>query len=336
MKFNFRKIFINFLWFLPVILFIGLTPLLLKDFSQTNGPDLGFTFSSSYSEELGLDWREVYAALLEDMKVKNLRLPVYWNRIEKVRGDYDFSEIDWQVKKAEENNVKLILAVGRRLPRWPECHDPVWLAGLDENNFEQSILAFVEKTVNRYKSSSAIAYWQVENEPFLSVFGECPKLNEDLLKKEIELVRRLDDSRPIVVTESGELSSWFRGGRLADIVGVSIYKVTWNNFWGYFYYPIPPAFYYYKTKLVQKYAEVEDVFSTELQVEPWTSVPITSVALTEQFESMDLERVKSNVLFAKQTGFSQVYLWGAEWWYWLKVKYDHPEFWDYGKELFNN
>lgn len=335
MKFSFKKNLINLVWFLPVVLFFIFLPLVNRDFTNPDGVKLGFTFSSSYAEELGLDWREVYSALLEDMQVKHLRLPAYWNRVEKIEGKYDFSELDEQINLAEKNNVKLILAVGRRLPRWPECHDPVWLAGLEKSEFESSLLNYVKSVVERYKNSPAIAYWQVENEPFLSVFGECPPLDKELLTQEVSLVRKLDPSRPVIITESGELSSWFRGGQLADIIGVSIYKMTWNDFWGYFYYPLPPAFYYYKTKLVQRFTRAFDVFSTELQVEPWTSQPITSVPLTEQFSSMDLDQIQTNVSFAKKTGFREIYLWGAEWWYWLKQKHNRPEFWNYGKKLFS-
>jgi len=41
------------------------------------------------------------------------------------------------------------------------------------------------------------------------------------------------------------------------------------------------------------------------------------------------------VEFAKKVGFPEIYLWGAEWWYWLKITQNHPELWDTAKELFN-
>jgi hypothetical protein len=45
----------------------------------------------------------------------------------------------------------------------------------------------------------------MENEPFFS-FGQCPKIDQDFLKKEIELVRLLDPINQIIISDSGEFS----------------------------------------------------------------------------------------------------------------------------------
>ena len=47
---------------------------------------------------------------------------------------------------------------------------------------------------------------------------------------------------------------------------------------------------------------------------------------------MPLSEVKYTIDYAKQAGFSDYYLWGAEWWYYLKQN-NHPEYWDYVKGL---
>ena len=39
----------------------------------------------------------------------------------------------------------------------------------------------ITETINRYKDNQAIKAWQVENEPFLKGFGECPKLDKEFL-----------------------------------------------------------------------------------------------------------------------------------------------------------
>ena len=41
----------------------------------------GVTFFPKQAEDLGLDWRSVYIALLDDMQVKHLRLAPAWNTI---------------------------------------------------------------------------------------------------------------------------------------------------------------------------------------------------------------------------------------------------------------
>jgi len=40
-------------------------------------------------------------------------------------------------------------------------------------------------------------------------------------------------------------------------------------------------------------------------------------------------------LYARDTRLPKQYLWGAEWWYWLKEEHDHPEFWERAQELYS-
>src|SRR3989338_5721806 len=42
----------------------------------------GVTFSKPYAQGLGLDWKETYLAILDELNVKNLRIPAYWNELE--------------------------------------------------------------------------------------------------------------------------------------------------------------------------------------------------------------------------------------------------------------
>ena len=44
--------------------------------------------------------------------------------------------------------------------------------------------------------------------------------------------------------------------------------------------------------------------------------------------------MKETVEFANETGFDEIYLWGAEWWYFMKEQ-GQPQYWDYARELFN-
>ena len=91
------------------------------DFSGSKQIILGATFSHPYAEYLGNDWRANYIALLDDLGIKHLRLVAYWDKIEKIPGEYDFSDMDWEVAQAREHKANIILAFGRKVPRWPEC-----------------------------------------------------------------------------------------------------------------------------------------------------------------------------------------------------------------------
>ena len=187
----------------------------------------------------------------------------------------------------------------------------------------------VGTVVRRYAKNPAEVAWQVENEPFFD-FGVCPPVDDEFLKQEIAQVRTLD-SRPIVISESGELSTWVRAASLADILGVSTYRIVWSRFTGYFYWPITPRI--YRDRAAAVASLVEKVIVTELQGEPWTTQPIITMPLDQQLKLMNPERLRSNLVFARRIGFSEVYFWGVEWWYWLKLQ-GRPEMWNAAKALF--
>jgi hypothetical protein len=88
--------------------------------------------------------------------------------------------------------------------------------------------------------------------------------------------------------------------------------------------------------LIKTFAKQDKVVVIELQAEPWISGYTTECPLEEQFKSMNKEKLADNIVFAKKVGFPEVYLWGVEWWYWLKVEKAHPELWDTARELFKN
>jgi len=50
-------------------------------------------------------------------------------------------------------------------------------------------------------------------------------------------------------------------------------------------------------------------------------------------KTMDIDRFRKNVAFARSTGLDEFYLWGGEWWYWMKTKNNRPEFWEEAKLL---
>lgn len=294
-----------------------------------NGTIWGVTFAKAYAEYLGVDWRSAYLSALDDLKVRHLRIPVYWNEIEKSPKNYNFDDFDWMLKEAEARGAKVLLGVGRKLPRWPECHIPDWAKKIPQEEQDLKLLGTLQATVKHFKNSQALMAWQVENEA-LFPFGLCPKHTSELLRKEAEIVRGLD-SRPIVITDSGELSNWVVAADIADILGVSMYRVAWNQFFGYIFYPIPPAYYRKKAEAVARY--VDQVIVTELQAEPWGPLPLKEMPLSQQYQSMNIKRFKENIDFGRRTGLSPIYLWGVEWWYALKEKHGNAEFWEEAKRL---
>ncbi|MGB9598815.1 MAG: hypothetical protein ACPLZH_03160, partial [Minisyncoccales bacterium] len=99
--------------------------------------------------------------------------------------------------------------------------------------------------------------------------------------------------------------------------------------------PFPPNFYYRKAKLIE-FLFKKEVICVELQAEPWGPKLIWDLTLAEQEKTMDLKKFKEILEFAKKTGISKFYLWGGEWWFWLKEKHQKNEIWEYARVLFKD
>jgi hypothetical protein len=303
----------------------------LKENLQYRPGFFGITFSTEYTESLGLDWKETYGAILSELHVKYIRIPVYWDEIEKDQGVYDFSKYDYLLNEGEKHNVKFIISIGRRTPRWPECHSPAWLNNKSTDEAESYTLDTIKAIVERYRNRSSLEYWQVENEPFLSTFGACPPLDKNFLKQEFSLVRSLDQ-RKIIITGSGEMSLWRQEGAIGDIFGSTLYRVVYNSWFGYLHYPFPTWFYQLKAKFAG--LSPDRLMVLELQAEPW--VPqgvITDLSTDEINKSLSIDQFKANLQYAINLNFGRTYLWGVEWWYWQK-KYGNPEYWNIAAGLF--
>lgn len=301
----------------------------------------GVAFDPYYAEYLGLNWQKTYLSLLDEVGVDHLRLVAFWNAVEPEDDRFDFERLDFQVREAEKRGVKLIIGIGRRLPRWPECHEPKWAQNQSSKIKNQKLLEYLERVVNRYKGNSSLEFWQVENEPYVWFFGECPGPDEQLIKREMELIKGLDPAHPIVLTESGELSTWFKISRLADYVGISMYEVIYDDgksiipIPGYRRYPLPQEYYRIKANFYKRLGWVKEIFVTELQAEPWGPEPLVEMTLEEQYRSFNPDIFRYNLRFARSSGFSRYYLWGAEWWFYAKEKLGVPDFVEEAKRLWS-
>lgn len=304
----------------------------------------GASFSVFHSNELDLEWKPVYDALLNELRIKKFRLSAHWPLTEPQNNQFNWSELDYQISEAEKHDAKVVLAVGRRLPGWPECHEPEWVKNYSKEDKQREVLEYITAVVNRYKKSPAIAYWQVENEPFLNVFSKenCQNfLDKEFLQKEIDLVKQLDaesfaasSSRPrkILVTDSGEISLWKDAYAMGDAFGTSVYIYIWNHHVGSIRYPIIPAFFRIKTSIIEHLFGPKESLLIELSLEPWLLQPIKDTPLEISMDRMSIDKFNEIIRFAQKTGFEDQYLWGAEWWYFMKEK-NHPEYWERAKEI---
>ena len=202
-------------------------------------------------------------------------------------------------------------------------------------NPAKDLIPYMEQVVKRYRHYENLLYWQVENEPFL-YFGDCGRLNKSLYESEIDLVKRLDPDRKILLTDGGEFGDWYRAAKLGDIFGTTLYRKVYNSFVGQFTYPITPEIYPLKRDLVKSFTRKhdQDFIIIELGTEPWGNKQIYDMTLNEQLANFSINDFKDNISYTLKTRYGTHYLWGAEWWYYMKKKHGINDYWNYAAQVF--
>jgi hypothetical protein len=295
----------------------------------------GLTYSSHAAQGLGLDSRATYQAILDELHPKRLRLVAYWTDIEPAAGQVNYSDLDYQVAEAEKRGIPYVIAVGRKVPRWPECYTPGWAKALPPAQQSEQLLNHISRTVARYDAEPHLLRWQVENEPYFAFGDGCPAVDEPLLKREVSLVHSLS-RRPIMMTDSGEASNWLSASRLPDVFGSTLYRVVLNDSDKPFHHFLWPEYYTRHANLIRKlHPNVKQVVVAELQAEPWTKVGLTDINQAYIDQTLSHDQFQANIKFASDVGFSEVYLWGAEWWYYRHLHGD-DFYWDTARDTFTN
>ena len=327
-----KKFFLSFILFF-ILLFSILWLMSLQKYST----EFGVSFNQDRATSLGLDWKKVYIAILDDMKPKYIRIAAMWSDVEKSRGQWNFENVDWMMAEAKKRGTRVMLVVGQKAPRWPECHVPDWLKGESAEVKMKLMNTYITQVVNRYKDNKVLEIWQVENEPFINFrFGECVAYDRKAVYGEIALVRSLDPAHRIIITDSGELSTWRRAIKAGDLFGTTVYRmVETPRGFPFTYDWLPAAFYRLKAKVWGR--DMSSVFVVELQAEPWftDSTPLDT-PLEKQIKRFSLNRLKKNIDYAERIGVPRAYLWGVEWWYWLKEVKGRGEYWAVVKERQTN
>jgi hypothetical protein len=212
---------------------------------------LGISFRPLQALALELDPREAFETVLS-YPFEVVRLAAYWDRIEVYRGDFDFSDLDWQVDAAVRAGKQVLLCVGAvKAFGYPEYFVPGH--HLDEPIREHTLVSakshpalldastdFVTRVVERYRACSNVIAWQVEHEALDPLGLEHSwRLSSAFVEAEIAAVRSADPDRSLLL--NGFLASsmavalqqrWRTRGqgdslkfaaRHAEIVGVDYY-----------------------------------------------------------------------------------------------------------------
>ena len=329
-----KKIFKAISW---VLLALVVTALFFYlRFEPTANPVWGLNYSTKQAEYFGLDPQDTFRQILDDLNPEKVRLTAYWEIIEPERGEFNFSEIDSLLRETDSRGVSVILVLGHKQPRWPECHHPQWYEALTGEEKPKAVLQMLHEAMMHFKSFESITAWQIENEPFFPYGPDCPAVSRSLMTEELRLVKSLDP-RPLIITDSGEKGAWLPAAWAgADIFGSTMYRQVYQDKWGRYYtYPIPPAVYRIRAGILQTFSKVNRIVGVELQAEPWFSTNPFDTPWDRQLELMNPEIFREYAEYASKVGFAGNYFWGVEWWYWAKAQ-GHPEMWQAAKEFFES
>ena len=162
----------------------------------------GVSFSVKYAREMSVDPTSCLTEALSNLGVRRLRLMSYWDVHEPVFGEYDFTQLDWQIELAEKYGAEVSLCLGLRQPRWPESHWPAWAKDLTDVEWQPALLNYIEAVIVRYKGKNCIKSYQLENEALLKAFGLNGNYDRNRLKREFKLVKSLDNKRPVIMSTS--------------------------------------------------------------------------------------------------------------------------------------
>ncbi len=304
---------------------------------QSNQPiTLGVSFIPDYASYLGLNSQQTMKALLK-IGVRDFRLTSYWTDIEPTKGHYNFSQLDWEFKLAEEYHAKITLVLGLRQPNWPECHIPNWATNEPTKTWQPQLYTVMKKVINQFKNSPSLQYYQLENEYFLKGFGNCTNFSRKRLIHEFNLIKQLDPYHQIIIGRSNNAIGLPIGQPQPNIFSISIYRRVWDANVTHLYLEYPyPSWYFAFLAEMQQIFEGKNMYIEELQAEPWTpnGLTITQTPLKVLNHALNAHQFQQNITFAKNTGMKTIMLWGAEYWYYLKVKYHDSSFWNIAKQEF--
>lgn len=297
----------------------------------------GVSFIPDYAQGLGLDPEQTMDALT-GIGVRDFRFVSYWSDMEPASGHYDFGQLDWEFKKAEAAHAKVTLVLGLRQPRWPECHVPGWVdTSQPDNRWQPQLETFMKKVIERYKDSPSLQQYQLENEYFLKGFGNCTNFDRQRLISEYNLVKSTDPKHPVIVGRSNNSIGFPTGQPQPDEFSISVYKRVWDANFSHRYLEYPqPAWFYGFLAGFQKIFLHKDMVIGELQAEAWPprGQTIQETSLAEQNKSLDAKRLKDRFQYGRATGMRQIYLWGAEYWYYREVKLHDPSLWNVARQEF--
>jgi hypothetical protein len=293
---------------------------------------------------------QTLGAILRGTGARYVRLSVEWSTVEPQPGVYNFSVIDAMLAEAERDHAKVLLTVGVKAQRSPEFYIPGWVTeranlppggDISSNPYlDDQALAMVRTVVSHTAASPAIDSWEAGNEPYIA----SGRTNDWTLSREFvqEMTAAIHASdpehRPVVINQAQHFvfdRRWKNALADGDILAASIYPFRNYDILGHNLVmpileigPLAPN---YAAQARAAKARGKQFWITEMQAEPWTDTDIRLITPQNPSSNLTHDNLARSIDYARRTGATRVYLWGAEWWYYELIHNHDASWWDQAK-----
>jgi hypothetical protein len=293
----------------------------------------GATFSTKQAEHLNLDAEDALVKILHQLDLDVIRLCGYWDLIEPQQGIYRYKWLDRLINICEQSCTKVVLAIGRKVPRWPEFHEPDWFHQLGPENQNQVHKKIIRNLINKYQHKEIVEAFQIENEPFFNFGDKKSDYDQDQIKR---MIRKFTEKteKAIITTSPIHKFSLITERFATKKIGLNYYATTYNQPMSrYLSFSWPYWFYLFRNKLLGWIDSDLELFIAELQAEPWG--PDSSVIYdeTEWKKSITPEKIKENFNKMERAGYKEIWFWGVEWWLYQQKYHQNSDFLRIGKSI---
>ncbi|MBT3249897.1 MAG: hypothetical protein HN846_03935 [Candidatus Pacebacteria bacterium] len=302
----------------------------------------GTTFSHRQLQHLSCPVSKALDKAIE-LNFDYLRICAYWDEIEKIEGEYDWSQLEKILNTCQKNQQGVVLTLGVKAPRYPEFYWPDWIEKKDPNHkqTQEKILNFTKKTIKKFKHLSCIKYYQIENEALDPSGPDNLVIPLSFLTKEISEVKKLDkvngkaregalghNRRVITSLWANELSRRNLLPQLtksSDIVGLDLYYQQFvGKILGKSFYMGPLDSQQKIKKLLTK--NTQEFWIMELQAEPWEANKHDYLAKNPK--SISPEKIKSSYQQVSRLPVSTILFWGFEYWFYQLHKNNNHSYFE--------
>ncbi|MEO8539307.1 MAG: beta-galactosidase [bacterium] len=292
---------------------------------------------SSYVDDNRPGRAEWCASILDRLFVetgaKAVRLSIQWDEVEPREGEFDFTLPDALIATAASNHATVMLSVGMKAQRHPEYYIPDWaMDGLDLPNgtvvsdvpsLRDEAFALIERTVQRYATSTTVDSWGAENEAYIASHrSDRWSLSPEYVAQVVKIIHGNDPlRRPVSINHAQHFvmdQHWQTALADSDVLGQSLYPARNGNLFGVKVVanimeigPLMPNYAYQARTAV---AAGKQFWVTELQGEPWTENDSRLITPSNPSDNLTAAGLRENIAYARKTGAARIYLWGSEWW----------------------